>query len=82
GEPQITDSTIFPDGAIAGVDEQTLLSGLKAVEENSSHPIAKAIVGFCGEKKVASELGQVEEIPGKGMKASYQNKELDIAVGN
>ncbi|OAQ78735.1 copper resistance-associated P-type ATPase [Purpureocillium lilacinum] len=82
GEPQITDSTIFPDGAIEGVDEQTLLSGLKAVEENSSHPIAKAIVGFCGEKKVASELGQVEEIPGKGMKASYQNKELDIAVGN
>ncbi|KAL3956304.1 hypothetical protein ACCO45_009150 [Purpureocillium lilacinum] len=82
GEPQITDTTIFPDGAIEGVDEQTLLSGLKAVEENSSHPIAKAIVGFCGEKKVASELGQVEEIPGKGMKASYQNKELDIAVGN
>ncbi|UNI22675.1 hypothetical protein JDV02_008540 [Purpureocillium takamizusanense] len=82
GEPQITDSIIFPDGAIEGVDEQTLLSGLKAVEENSSHPIAKAIVAFCGEKKAASELGQVEEIPGKGMKATYKNKELDIAVGN
>ncbi|KAJ6442027.1 copper resistance-associated P-type ATPase [Purpureocillium lavendulum] len=82
GEPQITDSAVFPEGPIEGVNESTLLSGLKAIEENSSHPIAKAIVGFCGEKRVASELGQVEEIPGKGMKATYKSEELDIAVGN
>ncbi|PNY18615.1 copper-transporting ATPase HMA5 [Tolypocladium capitatum] len=82
GEPRITDSAVFPDGAVEGVDRRTLLSGLKAAEESSSHPIAKAVVAFCGAETQAAELGRVEELPGKGMRASLKDGRLDVAVGN
>ncbi|QUC16247.1 uncharacterized protein UV8b_00488 [Ustilaginoidea virens] len=83
GEPKITDVELFPDnGHVTGVDRQTLLSALKAVEEQSSHPIAKAIVSFCGGEVPSAELGKIEELPGRGMKASHRNKPFQIAVGN
>ncbi|KJZ78621.1 hypothetical protein HIM_02012 [Hirsutella minnesotensis 3608] len=83
GEPRITDSAIFPDGNMPDVvDERTLLAGLKAAEENSTHPIAKAIVNFCGSEREVAALGHVEELPGKGMKAAYRDGPVDLAVGN
>lgn len=82
GEPQITDSSLFPDGAVDGLNERTLLSAMKATEENSSHPIAKAIVAFCKTDAKPTELEQIEELPGKGIKASCKNQPFDIAVGN
>lgn len=85
GEPQITNSTFFPDGKIQGIDKKALLSTLKAVEENSSHPTAKAIVAFCGSSITANEIERVEELPGKGMKATCcrnENTTFDIVVGN
>jgi heavy metal translocating P-type ATPase len=82
GEPQITDSFIFPEGEINGISESTVLSGLKALEESSTHPIARAIVAFCGTHRPSAELDAVEEIPGKGMRATFSSKPLDIAVGN
>ncbi|TWU75946.1 hypothetical protein ED733_006539 [Metarhizium rileyi] len=82
GEPKITDSELFPDQKIKDFDERALLAGLKAVEEQSSHPIAKAIVNFCGQEVASAELEKVEELPGRGMKASYKNRYFDIAVGN
>lgn len=83
GEPRITDSALFPDGGMDElVDEKTLRSGLKAAEENSSHPIAKAIVGFCGAELESATLAKVEELPGKGIKAAYKDRPLDVAVGN
>lgn len=82
GEPKITDSKFFPDQEIKDLGKQALLSGLKAVEEQSSHPIAKAIVNFCGNGVSSAELEKIEELPGRGMKASYKDKQFDIAVGN
>lgn len=82
GEPQITDSALFPDGSSDGIDERILLSAVKATEENSSHPIAKAIVAFCKTGAEQIELEQIEELPGKGIKASCKNQSFDIAVGN
>ncbi|KAM3440768.1 hypothetical protein MY4824_001895 [Beauveria thailandica] len=81
GEPQITNSAMLPDGAV-DVPESTILSGLKAIEQNSTHPIAKAIVAFCGAERSAADLDDVEEVPGKGMKAAFQSASLSIAVGN
>lgn len=80
GEPRITDSVMFPDETT--VDERSLLSGLKAAEENSGHPIARAVVRFCGDDVEASRLARVEEFPGKGMRAEYKERELELAVGN
>ncbi|KAG6002366.1 hypothetical protein E4U43_001132 [Claviceps pusilla] len=83
GEPRITDSQLFADQKnIKYFDQHTLLSGLKAVEEQSSHPIAKAIVNFCGAEIPSAPLDKIEELPGRGMKACYRDKPIDLAVGN
>ncbi|KZZ97523.1 ATPase, P-type, heavy metal translocating [Moelleriella libera RCEF 2490] len=82
GEPKITDSELFPDQDIQNLSRQTLLAGLKAVEEQSSHPIGKAIVNFCGKEVASAELRDVQELPGRGIQASYVDESFDVAVGN
>lgn len=84
GEPQITDSLIYPDSEASEQEQQKLLQVLKAVEESSSHPIAKAIVTFCGAETRAAEIQDSEELPGRGMKATYKvgDQSAEIIVGN
>lgn len=85
GEPRITESLIFPDGRVDEVDAQTLLSILKVVEEDSSHPIAKAIVAFCGTDRLDFTTECVEELPGKGMRATCAREgqpAVEVIVGN
>ncbi|KAF4459529.1 hypothetical protein FALBO_13711 [Fusarium albosuccineum] len=85
GEPQITDSAVFPDNSYTEEEHRDLMSALKAVEENSSHPIAKAIVSFCGTDTPTTNVEGLEELPGRGMKASYKDTRAegkDIIVGN
>ncbi|KAF9775728.1 hypothetical protein IL306_006146 [Fusarium sp. DS 682] len=84
GQPKITDSIVFPDTASSEEEGSVLLSALKAVEENSSHPIAKAIVSFCGDAP-AGNVDNLEELAGRGMKASFKgidDQEMDMIVGN
>lgn len=89
GQPTITDSEVFPDDA--DVDQKTIdsmLAALKIVEDNSSHPIAKAIVTYCSSKETNTNVvvENLEEIPGKGMKAVYRTsnpeQSFEIIVGN
>ncbi|KAL2021713.1 hypothetical protein VTK56DRAFT_6805 [Thermocarpiscus australiensis] len=84
GEPSITDSEIYPED---DAQRDALLAALKAVEENSSHPIAKAIVSFCSTKTSSRvTIDALQEIPGKGMKATYRaatpEQSFELAVGN
>lgn len=84
GEPKITDSEVFPDVADGN---DVVLAALKAVEENSSHPIAKAIVAFCAAKTSAkAQVQELQEIAGKGMKARClgvdSQEGFDLIVGN
>ncbi|KAF4335062.1 copper-transporting ATPase 3 [Fusarium beomiforme] len=84
GQPKITDSVVFPNTASSEEERSILLSALKAVEENSSHPIAKAIVSFCGDAP-ASNVHNLEELAGRGMKASFMgidDQEMDMIIGN
>ncbi|KAJ3467444.1 hypothetical protein MRS44_005008 [Fusarium solani] len=81
----ITDAAVFPDGSADEKERGALMSALKAVEESSSHPIAKAIVSFCGADSQAADVEGLEELPGRGMKASYKgtdNQQSGIIVGN
>ncbi|KXX83349.1 putative copper-transporting ATPase HMA5 [Madurella mycetomatis] len=84
GEPSITDSEIYADET----QKDALLAALKGVEENSSHPIAKAIVSFCAAKTSSrATIDNLQEIPGKGMRGTYhgtgsEEATFDIAVGN
>ncbi len=72
GEPSVTE--IHPLKGYAVSDVLTLAS---SVENLSEHPLAKAIVKMAKEEKI--EPGQVssfEAIPGKGVKALFNNKLL------
>ena len=61
-----------------GIDESEMMSYLKAMESQSIHPIARAIMEFKdGSAYVASN---VTEIAGKGLKGNVNNKW--ILVGN
>jgi P-type Cu+ transporter len=84
GQPKITDSVLLPDTSSSEEERSVFLSALKAVEESSSHPIAKAIVSFCGDAP-ASNVHNLEELAGRGMKASFkgiENQEMDMIIGN
>ncbi|KAH7477682.1 E1-E2 ATPase-domain-containing protein [Fusarium oxysporum f. sp. albedinis] len=84
GQPKITDSVLFPDTSSTEEERSAFLSALKAIEESSSHPIAKAIVSFCGDAP-ASNVQNLEELAGRGMKASFKgvdNQEMDMIIGN
>ncbi|KAI1271011.1 heavy metal translocating P-type ATPase [Xylaria sp. FL0933] len=90
GEPSVTDSETYLDEDLKDTEGKVharLLAALQAVEENSSHPIAKAIVAYCKRETSASvSVGDVEEIPGKGLKAlcpgDAQGEGFAILVGN
>ena len=81
GEPTITDSEMYAE------DADTLLTALKAVEENSSHPIAKAIVSFCTTHTTTPSkpaISALQELPGKGLLATihHPTAPFNLAVGN
>ncbi|KAF2966443.1 hypothetical protein GQX73_g7136 [Xylaria multiplex] len=87
GEPSVTDCETYFDEGIEDKVQARLHAALRAVEENSSHPIAKAIVAYCKTKTPESvAISDVEEIPGKGLKAlcngDTQDENFTILVGN
>ncbi|KAI8964548.1 heavy metal translocatin [Daldinia sp. FL1419] len=85
GEPTITDNIIFPDRTTSEKEREIFLAALRATEENSTHPIAKAIVSFCNtQTSERVEVPDVEELPGKGLKATYYVESLpfNMIVGN
>ncbi|KAI1410725.1 heavy metal translocatin [Hypoxylon sp. FL1857] len=87
GNPTVSDSMIFPGYEVNQEQRSVFLATLRAIEENSSHPVANAIVSFCkNETMKSNQVTGVEEIPGKGLKATYTTEspteKFDIIVGN
>ena len=85
GEPKITDHQfMLSDG---DWHEQTICNVLKELEGNSSHPIGKAVGGFCESRmSTGAKAREVEEIAGKGMKGSFDVETspypLEVLAGN
>ena len=72
GEPKVTD--IYPAN---GENEESLLREAAILEQKSEHPLAKAILEKVKEKKwMLEEAEEFEALPGNGLKASYNKKEL------
>lgn len=65
--------------AVKGTKEE-FVRMVAAVEAQSTHPIAKAIVEYAEDKVINASVTNVEEISGHGLKASYEG--AVILAGN
>ncbi|OLN85262.1 putative copper-transporting ATPase HMA5 [Colletotrichum chlorophyti] len=86
GEPKVTDAKLYLDHG-SHVKDSMVWATLRAIEENSSHPVAKAIVSHCtAQTEVWVNVDNVQELPGKGMKATTRGEKpedsFDMIVGN
>lgn len=69
-------------------DERLMLALTKALEESSTHPIAKAIVQYCEQKLgspgVSTDNIDLKELSGQGMRGTFtvDGQRYEAAVGN
>ncbi|HRO73542.1 MAG TPA: heavy metal translocating P-type ATPase, partial [Saprospiraceae bacterium] len=63
-----------------GFDKSKILQIVDALDRHSSHPVATAIHEYVEEKDSGIVLYKIEEIPGHGLRAEVEGKEL--LVGN
>jgi P-type Cu2+ transporter len=76
GKPEVSD-IIFA----YGVQMNYLKSVLLAIESQSEHPLAEAVVRFLQKEKIlAVTINRIESITGKGVSALYQGK--NYLIGN
>ncbi len=69
GQPRVTD--VIP----LGMDKNGLLSLAASLEKNSEHPLAKAVTAEA-EDLTLSEVSDFEALPGHGLRARLNGKEL------
>jgi Zn2+/Cd2+-exporting ATPase len=62
------------DIVTAGLDKVELIKLSAALEKNSTHPVAKAILEYAGENADIFKAKNVEEIPGHGLKGQVAGK--------
>ncbi|RAR15031.1 heavy metal translocatin [Stemphylium lycopersici] len=80
GDPAVTNHKFSGDQ-----NGPLVLGIVKALEENSNHPIAHALVSFCNKEEHAMPAAvNVDEVPGKGLKGTFRVDGQDITaiVGN
>ena len=72
GRPKVTE--LVP---AEGTDETTLLRAAASLEAKSEHPLAAAVTEYAGEKGIrAEEVRDFEALPGNGLRAVLNGKEL------
>ncbi|SDI91340.1 heavy metal translocating P-type ATPase [Natribacillus halophilus] len=76
GEPALTDVEVAPD-----FSEETVLAIVGAVEKNSEHPLAEAMVKGIEEKGIAlREAEDFEALPGFGVRAVVGGEEVLVGT--
>ncbi len=63
-----------------GIEKDELVKLTAALEQKSTHPIAKAVTTYAGDKINDIKVDGVEEIPGHGLKGTINGKE--VMAGN
>ena len=58
------------------IDEKELVKLVAAIEQNSTHPIAKAVTEYAGDVTNGLKAEEVEEISGHGLKGKIDGKEM------
>lgn len=59
-------------------EDQHVKNILVQIERNSDHPLAKAIIKHLSTKTVFVDVHAIESVPGKGIKAKFQDEEYFI----
>ncbi|MDQ2896119.1 MAG: heavy metal translocating P-type ATPase, partial [Actinomycetota bacterium] len=76
GKPALTDVV-----TVGGFDGQTVLRLAAAVERDSEHPLAQAIVAGAAERKIdVPRPGRFEAVPGRGVDAEVEGRA--VLLGN
>jgi P-type E1-E2 ATPase len=76
-EPRVSDFICFAEG------KEDMIKNIAAeLEETTSHPLAEAIRQFCPKKKTHLVASECEEMPGRGLKASFAELESVAIIGN
>ena len=74
GEPTVTDIEVE-----AGVDEKDLLTIAAAVERQSQHPLARAIVRYADEQRLTNKQAtDVQSVMGRGIRARVDGEVVEI----
>ncbi|KAH9879094.1 hypothetical protein J1614_002529 [Plenodomus biglobosus] len=80
GDPKVANH------ALPGPQNSSLVFGIvKALEENSNHPISRALLSFCDKQSHNAILPiNVDEVPGKGLKGTFRvdSHEITAIIGN
>ncbi|KAL9617744.1 MAG: hypothetical protein Q9160_007457 [Pyrenula sp. 1 TL-2023] len=73
GEPSITDHQYLRTSE--AIDDSLLRGMIATLEESSRHPLARAVSAFLEKESSSSRPTSIEEIPGRGMKGSFESQE-------
>ncbi|MFC3503995.1 heavy metal translocating P-type ATPase [Micromonospora krabiensis] len=73
GEHVVTDLAVVP-----GVDRDELLRLAAAVESDSEHPLARAIVAAAGDRAGVVRVGGFRSLPGRGVQAGIDGTEYAV----
>ena len=84
GDATVTEHQFIETEHLVSNREQLIVL-LKDLEQNSSHPIAGAVIAFCQSEAVSSITAKhIEEVSGKGMEGTYElgDVSMNILAGN
>lgn len=77
GTPNVTDIFCAPE-----IKEETLLQLACTLEQNSEHPLARAVMDFTAQKQMLPQhVSNFEALPGNGLRAKDANN-MDLWGGN
>jgi Cd2+/Zn2+-exporting ATPase len=68
------------DVVAEGIEKEVLVRLVAGIEKNSTHPVAKAVVAYAGDKATGVNSEKIEEVSGHGMKGVIEGKE--VLAGN
>jgi Cu+-exporting ATPase len=78
GEPKVTEYILDENS-----DKSVVTGTILALESASNHPLALALVEWCKSQGTPlHEVQNIEEIPGRGLKAHFSALDLDAIIGN
>ncbi|MCT2534436.1 cadmium-translocating P-type ATPase [Aquibacillus koreensis] len=71
GKPEVTDVYVDPN-----YNKETILGVTRAIEKESNHPLAKAIVSYCNEFNIddSFDIEETKDVSGKGITAVIQGE--------